>query len=174
MTKKKQFKCRFSHCEHPDKLILYDDVVKSGSSYWHKDCYEISQTIQEIIKCYVENISNTVVMSLLRKTINTLIFEKLHDKNLPKCKSDLLAARYLLFAVKFAVSNHIPLKSPLGMHYLIDNHKIKEAWKKKNDIETKKQVSAKIDFSATKQTTFSVKNNVSGFDALFGECLANE
>lgn len=114
----KLVKCRYSHCLHSSKELPVEDAVKVGNYYMHQDCAAISKNIIEIRDYYYENVSNTVVMKTLMATINNIVFQKKVD------------AEYLLFAVKYAVKNRIPLRSPYGLHYLIDNARIKDAWEK--------------------------------------------
>lgn len=171
MAKEKFYKCAFSHCEHPDKKIPEAEAVRIGNRYWHKGCYETSQLIQEIVDDWQTNVSNTVVMSLLRKTINLIVFNKLNNPKLPKYESDLYAARYLNFALQYALNHNIPLKHPFGLHYLIDDKRVKEAWKKKEEARLQKEASKDMDItSESKQTSFTARKQTDniGFDALFG------
>ena len=110
----KVYKCAFKHCQHEPCEVSQGEAVKMGTRYMHKDCAEKSEYIQKTRDLYFEKISNTVVMKQLVSVLNNLVVKKNVD---PK---------FLYFAVDFAVSNKIPIKSPYGLHYLIDNNRIKE------------------------------------------------
>ena len=174
MAKERIFKCAFSHCEHDAKKIQASEAVKIGNRYWHRDCYEISQIIQSIIDEYMNHFSQTVVISILRKIVNNIIFgKKLLNDKVPKYESDLNAARYLDFAIQFALDHNIPISHPQGLYYLIDNSRVKEAWKKKQEAEAQREVNREVaknvDISKSEQTSFEVKQNTNiGFGDIFG------
>ncbi len=157
----KVYKCAFKHCQHESCEISQDMAVKVGNRYMHKDCAEKSEYIQKTKDLYYEKVSNTVVMKQLVSVLNTLVLKKNVD---PK---------FLYFAVDFAISNKIPIKSPYGLHYLIDNSRIKEIWNKKKSAEIARQMMD--DVKNTEPTTpktdngfnYSVDKNV-GFGGIFG------
>ena len=68
----KHYKCGFSHCAHADGKVPENEAVKIGTRYWHKDCYEVSETIKDIRETYLEKISSSVVVSALNKIINNI------------------------------------------------------------------------------------------------------
>ena len=89
----KHYKCGFSHCAHADGKVAEDEAVKIGTRYWHKDCYEVSETIKDIRETYLDKISSSVVVSVLNKIINNIVFgKKLENKKLTKAQSNLEAA----------------------------------------------------------------------------------
>lgn len=59
---------------------------------------------------------------MLGKVINDIIYGKNVD------------SEYFLFAVKFAINNKVKINSPMGLHYIIDNKQIKDAYKKLKQI----------------------------------------
>ena len=80
--------------------------------------------------------------------------------------------KYLYFAVDFAVSNKIPIKSPYGLHYLVDNNRIKEMWNKKQSDKIVKQMREEAENSVISSPTnnafnYSVDKNI-GFGGIFG------
>ena len=170
MAKEKIFKCGFLHCAHEDKKISEAEAIKINQRYWHKDCYEISQIIQTIVDDYMANVSSTVVVSLLRKVINTIVFgNKLLNTKVPKYESDLNAALYLEFAFQYAINHGIKITHPQGLYYLIDDSKVKEAWKKKRDTEIQKEAAKNVDVSESNQTSFKMNKTAEvGFGDIFG------
>lgn len=82
----------------------------------HKDCAELHSTIGRIESLYREKVSSTVVIKNLRTIINNIIFVKKVDAN------------YMLFALRYAISNHYTLRAPASLYYLIDDFKIKKEW----------------------------------------------
>lgn len=157
MSPEKTYKCAFKHCKHEDENIPQFEAIKVGGRYMHEDCAKISENIAKIRDIYYEKISNTVVVKQLVSVINTLVFKKNID------------SEYLLFALNYAVTNKTPLKSPYGLHYLVDNNRIKEAWKKKQSSNIRKQIESEdIVFEEQKQTSFNftVEKNT-GFGGIF-------
>lgn len=157
----KVFKCAFKHCQHESCDIPQGEAVKVGNRYMHKDCAEKSEYIQKTKDLYYEKVSKTVVMKQLVNVLNGLVINKNID---PK---------FMYFALDYAISNKIPIRSPYGLHYLIDNNRVKEAWKKKKATEIARQIREEVEITEpTVQTTnnsfkYSVDKAV-GFGGIFG------
>lgn len=114
--------------------------------------------MEEVKRLYFENISDTVVPALLVKTIQNIVIGKGVD------------SEYLLFAMKYVIACKIPLNSPYGLHYIIDNYKIKQAWQgvkakeeKLKAIEEAKKVVQKEEITFT-----FVNKKKEGFESIFG------
>lgn len=117
MAKQKEFvKCRYAHCKHESAMIKRDEAVKSGNAFYHQDCYEEKQALHEIERYYIDNFELQPIVAQLRKTINNIIFTKHCDPE------------FLLFAMRYAKINHVPVKHPAGLYYLIKDDKIVEEW----------------------------------------------
>lgn len=127
--KKEVFKCRWSHCKHGGEVRL-DDAVKDGSSYYHKDCYEEKQNIQKIMDLYVERVDPNPIFSLLRKTVNDLVFK------------DGFGADYTLFALKYCLDNGWKIKHVPGLRYVVRDDKAKAAWERQLMASIKQKVNA--------------------------------
>jgi hypothetical protein len=157
MSQEKTYKCGFKHCLHEND-VSQDEAIKIGNRYMHEDCAVISNNITKIRDIYYEKISNTVVVKQLVSVINALIFTKKIDSS------------YLLFAINFALTSNILIKSPYGLHYLADNQRIKDAWNKKKsqEIVAKMKVEAEHEIAPSEQVKFkyiATENN--GFDSIF-------
>lgn len=114
--------------------------------------------MEEVKKLYFENISSTVVPAQLVKTIQNIVFGKHID------------SEYLLFAMKYVIACKIPLNSPYGLHYIVDNYKIKQAWQtvKANEEKRKVQEEAKK-IEVKEEITFTfVNKKKEGFESIFG------
>lgn len=116
--------CTYKHCRYDNKEIKDDDVVRIGKRNYHSLCAKESNDITQIKKLYYENISKTVVQSILGKVINDIIYSKNVDSS------------FLLFALKYSIQNNFKINSPYGLHYIIDNNKIKSEWTKIKSITT--------------------------------------
>ncbi len=175
--KQRQYKCGFSHCEHGGKVNL-DEAVKIGARYWHKDCYETSELVKEIKDDYLENISSSAVISFLSKVINDIVYgKKLENKKLTKAQSNLEAARYLSFCLKYAINHSIPITHVPGLYYLIDNVKIRKEYEKELELKVQKEIKQSIETEEVsmkpidlsegtkKQTQYA---NNTGFGSIFG------
>ena len=101
--------------------------------YMRKDSADESVTLQSIRDLYRSRISSTVVFSQLNAVINDIVFKK------------NINAHFLLFALRYAVDNNIPIRSPYGLHYIVDNYRIKEAWKGKISSETAFRIRREIE-----------------------------
>jgi hypothetical protein len=158
MSKEQFYKCAFKHCQHESCEIPQDEAVKVGSRYMHEDCAKINENIASIRDLYYEKISNTVVVKQLVSVINSIIFKKNIDSD------------YLLFALNHAISAKIPIKSPYGLHYLIDNQRIKDLWNKKDtQIKAKKireEAEELADIKINSTFSYTNSNNV-GFGGIF-------
>jgi hypothetical protein len=149
MSRKQIYKCAFKHCQHDSCNILQDEAVKVGQRYMHEDCAKISENISKIKELYYTKISNTVVIKQLVNVINNLIFKKNIDSN------------FLLFALNYAISEKISINSPYGLHYLIDNKKVKEIWYKKNNQKIAKKIRETAEETTDPKVnfTFAYSNN---------------
>lgn len=154
-------KCAYKNCQHEPCEFPQGEAVKMGKRWMHSDCAEMYECITKTRDLYYEEISKTVVMSNLVHTIQNIVEKKKVDP------------RFLYFALEFAVNNHIPVKSPYSLHYLVDNNRIKELWKKKqSELEAKKvkEELAEIDpLPQIKNNTFSYSaEKTTGFGKIFG------
>lgn len=155
----KTYKCAFKHCQHESCDVPQDEAVKVGNRYMHPDCAEKSEYIIKARDFYYENVSNTVVVKQLVSVINNLVVKKSID---PK---------YLYFALEYAVSNKISLRSPYGLHYLVDNNRIKDAWNKKKSAEIARKIkeeAEEIDINPVTKNSFNYSTQKeSGFGGIF-------
>lgn len=116
MSDTKKYQCRYCKCIYGSRDIEPEDDVVDGKTHYHAKCLEYKNTIFEITDYYYKNVSKTVVFAMLVKVVDNIVFKKKVD---PK---------YLLFALKYAVQHGAKIKSPLGLHYIIDNERIKTAY----------------------------------------------
>lgn len=130
---KNTVKCHYTHCKHEDINIPKEEAVKDGGNYYHADCLEERMTLREIENFYIQNFEEDPVMSLLRKTINRIVFDQGMD---PK---------YVLFSLGYAKKNNIPLRHPAGIYYIVNDHEIINEWKRI----TAQQAIAGFKFEAT-------------------------
>ena len=110
--------CSYNHCRCEEKEIPDGTEVLVSKRYYHTECANDCLNIREIKQLYFDNISTTVVQGLLGKVINTIIFDKKVD------------SAYFVFAMKYAIKFKKKVSSPFGLHYLIDDRKIKDEWNK--------------------------------------------
>lgn len=124
----KTYKCAFKNCQHESRDVIRDEAVKVGNRYMHIDCAKNIDYLKRTRDLYYEKISNTVVFSQLVNVINNLFVQKSVDPE------------YMYFALSYAVNNKIPVRSPYGLHYLVDNDRIKKAWKAKQAAKIADQI----------------------------------
>jgi hypothetical protein len=125
-------KCGYKYCSHTNKDIVKSEAMQTGkSTYYHLDCYKQNEEIKEIIDLFQKQIDPLVVFTQLRGVINNIVFDK------------CLGSEYLLFALKYAISNKINLKHAQGLHYIVGYKNIQDAYlkeKNKQQIEQKGRV----------------------------------
>lgn len=161
MAKPKTYKCAFKHCKHPTQVLQENEAVKvgTGNRYMHEDCARTSENMIKARDVYYDRISQEVVMKVLVRVIQNIVLQKGVD------------AEFLVFAIEYAADNKVPLRSPYSLHYLVDNYKIKEAWRNRNveqkaaEIKKEAEHSVVIDPNANK---FSFKQVLTdGFGSIF-------
>ena len=132
--------------------------MKSGNRYFHPDCLKKRDDMETVKKLYFENISDTVVPAQLVKTSQNIVIGKNVD------------SEYLVFAMRYVIANKIQLNSPYGLHYIIDNYKIKQAWKDRKAKEEQKKVQEEIQkLDKKEEITFTfVNKKKEGFESIFG------
>lgn len=155
MAKEIIYKCSFKHCSHASCEISQDEAVRIGNRYFHRDCAKTRNNIEEIKRLYYEKISNTVVMSQLLSSVNNIIFRKNVD------------SEYLLYALRYAIEHNIKLNSPYGLHYLIDDYKIRQAWTKRKVVKLVQEMEYGQPVKK-EDSTFQVKlSTTKGFGDIF-------
>ena len=112
-------KCRYSHCKHEGVPVNKEDGVCVGKSYYHIDCYQEKELLREIERYYIENFDSNPIMGALRKVINTIVF------------SQGKTPEFLMFALRYAKSNRIPLTHEAGIYYVVRDKEIINSWNKK-------------------------------------------
>lgn len=157
----KTYKCAYKGCKHSSCELSQEEAVKVNTRYMHSDCAIKSEYLVKTRDLYFEKVSNTVVVKTLVKVIKSII----DDKNVDP--------QYLYFALDYAISNKIPIRSPYGLHYLIDNATIKKAWEKKKATEIARKIREEVESTEPEMPivhnsfNYSVEKNI-GFGGIFG------
>ena len=127
--------CRYPQCKrlHESNKLLKDEAVQhSEKGYYHKDCYHIMKTIIYIRDTFVEKINPLMTskqIGTLVSTINHIIFDKHVDVD------------FLKFALDYFIQNKPgSLNYPAGLHYIVQNNEVSEAWRKLQDAEIMKKI----------------------------------
>ena len=111
-------KCKFSKCKHDTRELSREDAIKSGNAYYHEDCYKTKEEIAEIIDLFTKNINPNPVYTQLQKVIKDIVFTK------------GLGSEFLLFGLRYYIDHSIPLNYPQGLHYVVQNKRVIEAYNK--------------------------------------------
>ena len=109
-------KCYYTHCKHGGQVDK-DDAVHVGNKCYHKDCYQEKENANAIARAFSSYVKESYAPSHIRKTINTIIVDQHVNSS------------YLLFALRYYISNHMPLHSPTGLFYVVKNKNVLRAWK---------------------------------------------
>lgn len=132
-------KCRFANCLHgEDRELLKSEAVKVGNVYYHKDCYEAKNCIQELIEYFSEKINPDVVFPQLMRTINSIVF--------PKDKEGISPER-LLFQVKYHFEHGHKIQYPGGLYYAVQD---RDAYNAYVEQRAKKKIQS-YDFSVIEE-----------------------
>jgi hypothetical protein len=117
MAKQKTYKCAYQHCPFGGQVDK-EEAVEYKHRHYHKKCFQDVVNKEKIREYYLENVNKTEILSKLNAVISNIIDTKGVD------------SEFLLFAIQYAHKENIPIHTPMGLHYLVNNYKIKEAWKK--------------------------------------------
>lgn len=171
MSQNKNIKtCRYKECKHPNKRlnIVEQDYISVGRLYFHKDCYaekerkdaaeaKIKADIQLIKNMWVENISNTVVLSQLYLEINKLIRERGID------------SEYVIFVLNYCIKNSCNLRYPAGLKYYVDKQEIKDAFEKERAKKIVGNAMFSVDSTISDSSPkFTINRKPSGFNSILG------
>lgn len=133
MNNGKIVKCKYSNCLHEKRELMMGEAVKSGSSYYHPDCYKTKENIKQIIDLFRNHINANPVYSQLQSVIKNIIFTK------------GLESDFLLFGLQYYINKKIPLNYPQGLYYVIQNKDVLDAYNKEKVKTVRQKVEIKQD-----------------------------
>jgi hypothetical protein len=106
-------KCKYKYCKNNNEVIK-ENAIKIGNSYYCKQCYKEKNDKGKIEKLIIEKLP-TAVITIVRKVINQLIYDKGYD------------SEYVLFVVSKILKDNMVLNNPFGIiSYCTNNHLYKE------------------------------------------------
>lgn len=148
-------RCSYKHCPKPEEDILGEEQAVRNGKVFHKGCLDTSETIKKIVDLYYTKVSNTVVMTVLVRTINNIVFEKGIDSH------------YLLYALNSAVIRKRQIKSPVYLQYLIDDFDIKKAWEAEQGKRLLKEAQNASVAQNVTAPVFKQSESLTGFNLIF-------
>lgn len=119
-------KCRYKYCKYGGE-VKKEDSIQEGKSYYHKQCYEEKNDKKAIEEYYIVNFPSCII-SVLRKVINQLIYDKKLD------------TKFILYMLKYIKKNDKPINNPFGLLNYCTNTQIIEEYKKKKILEKYKKI----------------------------------
>lgn len=144
---------------HETLDVPAEEAVKVGkSSYYHQDCLEEKNTIDEIIALFLDKVNNGAPMSQLRRTINDIVYKKGTD------------AKFLLFGLKYFVT-YKRLNYPGGLYYVIQDKDVIREWDKYKMAMFKRSTAQAFNIEETNeviQEVPSYKKRNTGFSSILG------
>lgn len=158
MGKSKTVKCQWKHCRHESKDVPREDAVRADNGkYYHKDCLEEKQKIDEIINFWGTKINPLVNYGQLHSVLNNLIYKKNVEPD------------YIFYTVKLGQKEGW-LHYPQGLYRSVDNFKRHEDWKKSVEAQRiPKEVEIKADDPYKVTTEFHyTANKKRGFSQMLG------
>lgn len=153
--------CKYKHCLHPGIPVEKEEAIKVGSTYYHPDCYELKNTVAEIIDYFSKEINPDVVYMLLVRTINNICF--------PKNKAGVPAER-LLFQLKYYKNHGGRIQYPGGLYYVLQDRGSFEAWREYKAKKKLKDVNFTVSDEQNSSKEGSVKiNKIKSFEDIIKE-----
>lgn len=158
-------KCRYSHCKHGGEVKIEDAVKVGKNTYWHPDCLAEKNAMAEIIDVWVKRIDEHPIFSLLRKTVDDLVYKEGND------------AECLLFSLNYCIDHGWNLRYPSGLRYVAKNGDAKQEWersiKEKQAIEMRQRQKADREENRREEnisSSFTYKpQKARGFDDILKE-----
>lgn len=121
--------CKYSHCLHESRELPEEEAILSGKiAYYHKDCYEESMAIRDVIDIFYREVNKNVVMSNLRQVVNQIVYNKGCD------------AQFLKYALRYWLDHGKKLNYPAGLNYVIQDKDARKAWQEKINGEFKRTI----------------------------------
>lgn len=113
-------KCAYSNCLHESKDILDgEDFKKENKKYYHTDCWNYKNKINEVITLFTEQVNSNIVFTVLRSIVNNLVFIQKYEPE------------YILYAIKYAVDHpQMKLTYPPGLYRICKDVDVSESYKK--------------------------------------------
>lgn len=111
-----EHRCSYSHCLHPGEKVEDSAAVIVNGRYYHWDCAQTRNELQEIRDIYLMKIDSNVHIPVLAKVINDLVFKY----NQP--------IEYVRFGVKYYADHKTYIKSPFTLLYLRSNKIMKQKY----------------------------------------------
>ena len=118
MAKSATVICRYKNCLHESNEVNREEAVKSGTMYYHADCLKTKEEIKQIIDLFKTHINPNPVYAQLHSTIKNIVFTK------------NLGSEFLLFGLQYYINHKIPLHYPQGLHYVVQNKDVIDAYNK--------------------------------------------
>lgn len=113
--------------------IEKDKAIKDGKSYYHPQCLKVKNDINEIISLFREKVNPNVVISVLRKVVNAIVFEKNVESGL------------LLFGLQYYIKNKKTLNYPQGLYYVVQNSDVNREYSSMKAVQLKKEIVKQMD-----------------------------
>lgn len=162
--KEKLHTCGWKYCKHtPSEPQPESELVKVGKAWFHPDCAQIRKAMTDIKDLYYEQVDKAVVMKQLVSVIKNILIVK------------EIPPDFAMFALQYAIKNHIPIRSPYSLHYLVSDYKIRKEWER---IQAQKKIHAAKEHRKLHTVTFlspeedpsneKYTNEKHGFGSIFG------
>ena len=115
-------KCSYGHCLHPETEVGDNEAVIISGKYYHWDCAQVKNDIQELRDIYINRIDQKVKIPVLVKVLNDLVFKY----NQP--------IEYIKYALKYYGDHGTVIKSPFTLLYLRRNPMMWRGYEKSKGV----------------------------------------
>lgn len=126
--------CRYTQCDklHDSKELPKSEAVQDGIKYYHSDCYHTMQTVNKIRDLFIKEINPRVTGSQVASLLST-VYNIIFKKN--------VSVDFLEFALEYFIKyKPNKLNHPHGLHYIIQNRDVENAWKKQCEQRLKESI----------------------------------
>ena len=148
----KLVQCRYPKCSklHTNNKLPKSEAVQGDTKnyYYHPDCYHIMKTVNEIRDLFIQKINPVMTGSQIGQlvaTINNIVFTK-------GVEADLLK-----FAIEyFVIYKPGKLRYVPGLHYIIQDTDMLNAWKKEQDRKLRNEIKIEIENNSNQDVDFDL------------------
>lgn len=123
---------------HDSTELNKEDAVQGGSKnyYYHPDCFHTMKTINRVKDLFVKEINPALTaqqIGMLMSTVNNIVFTKGIDVDM------------VLFALEYFI-RYKPgaLRYPAGLHYIVQDKDVIDAWQKEKDRRLRQEIKAQM------------------------------
>lgn len=136
------FKCGWTHCSCGGTIFDNQKKVKVGKRWYHEECANERNMIQDIITKFTECVSSTVDVVVLRRVINDIVYNEENPR----------PVEYVMYALDYAIAHpQMKLTFAQGLYRICNNQEVIKTWRQ--NVANKQVGSHKIEIETIERPT---------------------